>query len=59
MNDLMGEGKVIPTISPKPTIYGFCLLGQEVSDQLLTPDQFEQPFVQAVVTHKQYKLFLC
>lgn len=49
MNDLMGEGKVIPSDQSKIDNLWFLLQGQEVIDQLLTPDQ-SKALVQAVVT---------
>jgi len=49
MNNLMGEGKVIPTDQSKIDNLWFLLQGQEVIDQLLTPDQ-TKALVQAVVT---------
>lgn len=49
MNNLMGEGMRIPSDQSKIDNLWFLLQGQEVVDQLLTPDQ-TKALVQAVVT---------
>lgn len=49
MNNLMGEGLRIPSDQSKIDNLWFLLQGQEVIDQLLTPDQ-TKALVQAVVT---------